>query len=202
MSGEMWRDAASLNVGIQVEDFCMEVVPVVRRELHEERTDLHFHAFTMAQKDSSSIYLTKQQFENLAYRLDLNETFVTQELRALVERHKASKEKRSNASQRFKRLADSDELLIDFETVHKTVSQLEESTERQRRARERAIKHEANLSDEIFWHHRDELLKLHERFMQFDKDRSGYLSHAEAKNLLKAKRCLKAPRKRVESSRA
>merc|ERR1712218_285247 len=74
---------------------------------------------------------------------------------------------------------------LDFERVHEMMMQLEEQTYRIWRARERTIKNDTNLSDEVFWQYRNELLRLYDTFKLYDADHSGFLSHEETKQLLK-----------------
>merc|ERR1712194_1000803 len=168
-----------------IEDFCTEVVPAVRMELHDERTDEHFHAFMVSLADGQSVSIAPHQFKELAVSLDLDPDVVHIAMTALPKAPSDGTKKVTGKHRRENAVHSHEPVELDFDAVHNMLMHLEEQTERVKRKRERKILATTKISEIVFWTYRHELLLLFDTFNKFDADHSGFLSHEETKQLLK-----------------
>jgi len=177
---------------VRLEDFCIEIVPAVRRDISEERIDEHCHQFLTTLKDSPVLTITYAELDEMVTRLNLEQRFLAEAVQAVgMEKARAPEDGDRNAARKAGRNPTGvppgpDEVLrFDFEATHEVLMYVEEQTDRIRRSKERRIKDATRLPDVLYWRNRQELLGLHDTFTVHDVDNSGFLGHDEAKKLLK-----------------
>lgn len=165
-------------IGLPLEAFGAEIVPSVRFELYDLRTELHFRYFAQELESgprANSSGLTPSQYQKVLNRLQLDKLTGP----------------KPPPPQRFTEVSDSasndsnEETIIDFELFHTRLTQLEEMAGRAASAKEQKVAQSVCIDEALFQLHWLEFPWLYNIYLAFDGDGSGYLTHDEACRVLK-----------------
>lgn len=164
---------------LPLREFCTEIMPAARLELSGARLDGHSEVFVSALQDNE-VFVSKEALEKVVSNNGFDADLVAPALVAVggdtaLVWSMGTKRKTSQVD--F-------ETDMDFEFVHMVLVFVEEHTERRKSRMERYIQRQWNISEEMFWKFRQELISLHRRFTMYDIDGSGFLSNEEVSIVL------------------
>lgn len=161
-------------MGIPMEAFGAEVVPLARWEIYNLKTEGYSPLFEAELgRGHHSSCITQAQFDRMIVKLRLGKQ--PGPLPPGIHT-----EARADGGQALR-----GDTLLDAEVVFSKLLQYEERALRYASDREWDIRSKANLKDEVFTRFRSEILWLRDLFDSYDNDQSGYLGQPEVRRLLK-----------------
>jgi len=161
-------------MGIPMEAFGAEVVPLARWEIYNLKTEGYSHLFEdELSRGNYQTCISQAQFDRIIHKLRLGK-----QPGPLPPGVHTEAQADGGRAQRG-------DTLLDAELVFSKLLQHEERALRYASDREWDIRNGANLKDETFARFRSELLWLRDLFDSYDNDHSGHLGQVEARRLLK-----------------
>eukprot|EP00747_Dinoflagellata_sp_TGD_P042844 gnl/TRDRNA2_/TRDRNA2_142339_c1_seq1.p1 gnl/TRDRNA2_/TRDRNA2_142339_c1~~gnl/TRDRNA2_/TRDRNA2_142339_c1_seq1.p1 ORF type:complete len:699 (-),score=119.13 gnl/TRDRNA2_/TRDRNA2_142339_c1_seq1:85-1887(-) len=196
------------------EDFCVEIVPIVHKQLCKARWDAHFEHYLNITDGDASLKLGIDGCMSLCEAMGLDFVQVVEFVKKIAP--EVTQRKASVASQHanddqdmsrmfpglsvklpdvqqeaparkvsFRQSITSNPFPVDFDTMHEVLVRVEEANVRIKASREREIQQRLDMPEPMFAQYRHEMIRLYDTFCLYDADHSLELSDAEVKRLLK-----------------
>lgn len=172
---------------LDFEEFVAVVVCSARKELSNQRQEMHFGEFQAVLRENAreSVFLGIWEFRRLALRLGIDYLQVDRAVKSLRQPSKVPQEKALNVRQTSRQnKGRKSDVSLDFSAVHEILLAMEETHHHRVHKRELEIKAKHDLGDDLFWTFEGELARLFDTFVIHDANKWEYLDFNDTKHYL------------------